>query len=105
MKRRRQITQIVISIMLLTGGLLASPVVMDLAFDKCGITRQHADQKVQDFIKRKNLKTDLAEFESQRGTCRYSYKYKDGNHEVSMVLISSYLHGPKLTSWDSQENQ
>jgi hypothetical protein len=67
----------------------------------CGLTVEQARGESERFLVQKGLPTIYLEGPtSNDGSCRYDFYYNGAGEEYSFTILSTWIHGVKLTFWD-----
>ena len=80
------------------------PIICDIACNVCGLKKEVAQQKVISHLTRRKLDTANLKYVGNVGSCSYSFLYQDDNHTIDYVILSTWLHGVKLTLHDHNKS-
>lgn len=95
----------------LGGGLLLAAsfvyeVVAEVYFDDCGLSEAQARHVVLDELARSGLdRKYLSNPESRKGSCSYSFYFTGQGRKLNYVVMSTWLHGVELNTWDYQRDE
>lgn len=82
-------------------SLFSYVVYMEFVKNECGLEPEQAKNRVERYLKQNNLPLDyLSKPKNQSGTCSYSFMYESSEKKINFVVLSTWLHGVKLTYWD-----
>ena len=93
-------------IVVLCGALLlalsvAYSLVTEIYFDDCGLSEAQAkDAVIREINSLKLDKKYLSSSSGQAGSCSYSFDFEGQGKKINYVVMSTWLHGVKVTSWD-----
>jgi len=83
---------------------LYAPLICDIGCDVCGLKKEVAQQKVISDLTRRKLDTTNLKYVGHVGSCTYTFLYQDSNHTIDYVILSTWLHGVKLTLNDHNKS-
>lgn len=83
--------------------VLAYSIVAEVYFDDCGLSQAQAKKVVLEHLDRFNLDAKYLKAPvTQKVSCSYSFDFEGQGQKLNYVVISTWIHGVKLTSWDYQ---
>jgi hypothetical protein len=72
----------------------------------CGLSVEQARSKSERFLVLKGLPIKYLEGPTHNdGSCRYDFHYNGAGEEYSFIILSTWLHGVKLTFWDHSRGE
>lgn len=87
------------------GISVAYEVYREVEYRDCGLSVEEARSKVKHFLARKQFPLESLEgpvgFD---GSCAYDFHYKTQGKEYSFTVLSTWMHGVKLTYWDHERD-
>ncbi|MCW8838361.1 MAG: hypothetical protein OQK11_06635 [Thiovulaceae bacterium] len=80
----------------------SSGIIADVGFNYCGLKLEQAETKVIKYLKKENLNVQKLKFVGNDGSCAYHFKYLDDKNDIDFTILSTWLHGVKLTHYDNE---
>ena len=86
--------------------LLAYEIIREVSYRDCGLSVDQSRSKVRQFLLLNKLPIEFLEGPiSSDGTCAYDFHYKAQGKEYSFTVLSTWVHGVKLTYRDHEEHR
>lgn len=86
--------------------LFAYALISELVFDECGLSEAQARSVVLEELASRGLNAKyLSDPENHGGSCFYSYQFDGQDQKLNYVVMSTWLHGVKLSWWDYKREE
>jgi hypothetical protein len=81
-------------------------VVAEVYFDQCGLSQEQATDRVLEELSLRGFdKKYLSGPEAKKESCSYSFDFDGQGQKLNYIVMSTWLHGVKLNTWDYKRDE
>lgn len=94
-----------LGLLIFIGVAVAYEVHREVNYRDCGLSIEQSRSKVERFLLQKGLPVEFLEGPvNSDGSCAYDFHYKAQGKQYSITVLSTWVHGVKLTYWDHERD-
>ncbi|KAF0809629.1 hypothetical protein A167_01700 [Alcanivorax sp. S71-1-4] len=74
----------------------------EIVHNECGLTKEQARESALEEVNRMKLPSEYLARSPHysSGSCGYSFIYEGAGKKIDFMILSTWLHGVKITWWD-----